>query len=253
MLSAGIKQRINSTYAQYNDGSVELEARFGRLTQRGFKPGVSRQVFNRIRDYFDQRAQVIETRTTDYLSQNIRKTVTIPSDETPPQTIWITKDRLWNQEDPNYGIRYSMSREIPIQPVNKFIPKIIREKSRYSYNVFKSMVRIDLTVVNMVQGVHKGFDRALVINGVGYRAEVDGKTLTLHLGFSHPVQHAIPDSVEVVVDKFIRVVVRGIDLQAVGQMAAVIRASKSPDPYKGKGVTYEGERIRKKAGKKAVT
>ncbi len=156
MLLAGIKQRINSTYAQYNDGSVELEARFGRLTQRGFKPGVSRQVFNRIRDYFEQRAQVIETRTTDYISQNVRKTVTIPSDETPPQTIWITKDRLWNHEDRNYGIRYSMSREISIHPVNKFVPEIIREKSRYSYNVFKSMVRIDLTVVNMVQGIQGG-------------------------------------------------------------------------------------------------
>ncbi len=122
-----------------------------------------------------------------------------------------------------------------------------QRSSRASQGLMRSLVS------NMVQGVHKGFDRALVINGVGYRAEVDGKTLTLHLGFSHPVQHAIPDSVEVVVDKFIRVVVRGIDLQAVGQMAAVIRASKSPDPYKGKGVTYEGERIRKKAGKKAVT
>jgi len=77
--------------------------------------------------------------------------------------------------------------------------------------------------------------------------------LTLHLGFSHPVQHAVPDGVEVVVDKFTRVVVRGIDLQAVGQMAAGSRASKSPDPDKIKGVTYEGERIRKKAGKKAVT
>ena len=156
MLSAGIKQRINSTYAEYNDGSVELEARFGRLTQRGFKPGVSRQVFNRIREYFDQRAQVIETRTTDYISKNVRKTVTVPTDESPPQTIWITKTRMWNEEDPNYGIRYSTSREIPIHPVNNFVPEIIREKSRYSYNVFKGMVRIDMTVVNMVQGVQGG-------------------------------------------------------------------------------------------------
>jgi hypothetical protein len=153
MLSSSIKQRINSTYANYNDGSVELEARFGRLTSRGFKPGVSREVFNRIKAYFSQRAQVIETRTTDYISKNVRKTVTVPSDESTPETIWITKDRLWNQEDPNYGVRYSMSREIPIQPVPNFSPEIIREKNRYSYYVFKNMVRIDMTIVNMVQGV----------------------------------------------------------------------------------------------------
>jgi hypothetical protein len=153
MLSSSIKQRINSTYANYNDGSVELEARFGRLTSRGFKPGVSREVFNRIKAYFSQRAQVIETRTTDYISKNVRKTVTVPSNESTPETIWITKDRLWNQEDPNYGVRYSMSREIPIQPVPNFSPEIIREKNRYSYYVFKNMVRIDMTIVNMVQGV----------------------------------------------------------------------------------------------------
>ena len=93
MLTAGIKQRINSTYAQYNDGSVELEARFGRLSKRGFTPGVTRQVFNRIRDYFDQRAQAIETKTTDYISKNIRKTVTVPTGDKTPEVIWITKDR----------------------------------------------------------------------------------------------------------------------------------------------------------------
>lgn len=152
MLSASIKQRINSTYAQYNDGTVELEARFGRTTNRGFIPGVSREVFNRIRDYFDQRAQVIETRTTDYISKNVRKTVTTPPSG-HPETIWITKDRLWNQEDTDYGIRYSMSREIPVHPVNNFVPDVIREKHRYSYSVFKNMVQIDMTIVNMVNGV----------------------------------------------------------------------------------------------------
>ena len=141
MLSAGIKQRINSTYAQYNDGTVELEARVGHLTNRGFKPGVSREVFNRIKQYFDQRAGAVETKTTDYIgkinNQNVRKTVTVPTDNTTqPQTIWITKDRLWNQEDKNYGVRYSMSREVPIQPVPNFVPDVIREKNRYSYSVF---------------------------------------------------------------------------------------------------------------------
>ncbi|GAG55276.1 unnamed protein product, partial [marine sediment metagenome] len=156
MLTAGIKQRINSTYAEYNDGTVELEVRFGRLTNRGFAPGVTRQVFNRIRDYFNNRAQVVETKTTDYISQNVRKTVTVPVGDESPQTIWITKDRLWNQEDKNYGMRYSMSREVPIQPVPEFVPEIIREKNRYSYSVFRDMVRIDITMVDMVQGLQGG-------------------------------------------------------------------------------------------------
>ena len=108
-------------------------------------------------------------------------------------------------------------------------------------------------VANMIQGVAKGFERALEVSGVGYRAEMIGNKLELHLGFSHPVQHPIPDNVEVTVEKNTRIVVRGIDLQAVGQMAAVIRATKIPDPYKIKGVMYAGERIKKKAGKKAVS
>jgi len=152
MLSSSIKQRINSTYAQYNDNTVELESRFGKLTQGGFKPGVTKEVFNRIRDHFEQRAQVIETRTTDYIGKNIRKTVTVPTVGSP-QTIWITKNRLWSEDDPNYGIRYSMSREIPIHPVDNFVPETIREKNRYSYSVYKNMVRVDMTVVNMIQGV----------------------------------------------------------------------------------------------------
>lgn len=153
MLSSGIKQRINSTYSEYNDGTIELEARFGKFIGKRFKPGVSRQTFNRIREYFNNRGQVVETRTTDYISKNVRKTVTIPTNDTESNTMWITKDRLWNQEDDNYGIRYSMSREVPIHPVDNFTPDVIREKSRYSYSVFQNTVRIDLTIVNMIQNV----------------------------------------------------------------------------------------------------
>jgi len=188
MLTAGIKQRIKSTYAEYNDGTVELEARFGRLTNRGFIPGVTRQIFNRIRDYFDQRAQAVETKTTDYISQNVRKTVTVPVGDKEPKTIWITKDRLWNQEDKNYGIRYSMSREIPIQPVPDFVPDIIREKSRYSYSVFRDMVRIDITMVDMVQGLQGGFQKDQtryeveieLINPLGLVAFDKSLVVTLH-------------------------------------------------------------------------
>lgn len=108
-------------------------------------------------------------------------------------------------------------------------------------------------LANMIVGVEKGYEKILDIKGVGYRAEMSGKTLTLHLGYSHPVERVIPDGIEVTVEKNTRVFVRGIDKQAVGQIAAVIRATKDPDPYKVKGVTYAGERIKKKAGKKAVS
>jgi large subunit ribosomal protein L6 len=108
-------------------------------------------------------------------------------------------------------------------------------------------------LANMVVGVEKGYERALLVSGVGYRAETSGNELTMFLGYSHPVVHKVPDGIEVTVEKNTRIVVKGIDRQAVGQMAAVIRASKVPDPYKIKGVLYEGERIKKKAGKKAVS
>jgi large subunit ribosomal protein L6 len=107
-------------------------------------------------------------------------------------------------------------------------------------------------ISNMIEGVTKGYKRALVISGVGYRAELSGKKLTLHLGYSHPVVHNLPEGVDVKVDKNTRIEVSGIDKQVVGQLAAVIRATKIPDPYKIKGITYEGERIKKKAGKKTV-
>ncbi len=156
MLSSILKQRINSTYAEYNnDGTIELEARFGRSTNRGFKSGVSIQVFNRIKNYFDSRAQYISTKTTDYITQSIRKTVTSPVGTENSKIIWIEKLRLWNQDDIKYGIRYSMSREVPIKPIPNYSPQIIREKNRYSYYVFQNMVRIDLTMVNMIQGLQQ--------------------------------------------------------------------------------------------------
>lgn len=156
MLTPNIKQRISSTYASHGNKNVELEARFGRSTIKGFVPGVTRQTFNRIREYFTTKAHPVQTKTTDYISGDIRKTVTTPlSSDTSPETIWIKKTRLWNQEDNNYGIRYSMSKELPISPVERFNPKVIREKNRWSFMVFGGTVRVDLTMVNMVQGLQK--------------------------------------------------------------------------------------------------
>ena len=108
-------------------------------------------------------------------------------------------------------------------------------------------------VANMVTGVDKGFERALLISGVGYRAEMSGKNVVFHLGYSHKIEISIPEKIEVVVDPATRVLVKGIDREAVGLLAAKIRSLRKPDPYKAKGITYEGERILRKAGKKTIS
>lgn len=102
---------------------------------------------------------------------------------------------------------------------------------------------------NMVIGVTKGFERALEINGVGYRAEVKGDVLALSLGYSHPINFQLPNGITVEVDKMTKLLVKGIDKELVGQTAAKIRDFRSPEPYKGKGVKYADEVILRKAGK----
>jgi large subunit ribosomal protein L6 len=104
-------------------------------------------------------------------------------------------------------------------------------------------------VANMVTGVSSGFRRVLEISGVGYRAEAKGRTLQLALGYSHPVVFALPDGVEVKVDKQTVVTLEGADRQVLGETAAAIRKLRPPEPYKGKGIKYAEETIRRKAGK----
>jgi len=105
-------------------------------------------------------------------------------------------------------------------------------------------------IANLVTGVTEGFTKKLEITGVGYRAAVQGKFLQLNLGFSHDVNYPIPDGIEIQCPKPTEIVVSGIDKQKVGQVAAEIRAYRPPEPYKGKGVRYEGEYILRKEGKK---
>ena len=104
-------------------------------------------------------------------------------------------------------------------------------------------------VANMVKGVSIGFEKSLEISGVGYRAEVGGSTLKLIIGFSAPVEYPIPEGVHIKVDKLVNILVSGIDKQMVGRVAAEIRSLKKPEPYKGKGIKYLGEQIRRKVGK----
>jgi len=102
---------------------------------------------------------------------------------------------------------------------------------------------------NMVTGVTKGFQTNLEINGVGYRAEVKGNELVLSLGYSHPVNFAIPDGIAIDVEKMTKLSVKGFDKELVGQTAAKIRSFRGPEPYKGKGIKYADETILRKAGK----
>lgn len=107
-------------------------------------------------------------------------------------------------------------------------------------------------IANMVMGVTEGFTKSLEIQGVGYRAEKKGKGITLHLGFSHPVEYEIPEGIEIEVPSPTQVLIRGADKETVGQVAAEIRGIRPPEPYKGKGVRYSGEQVRRKAGKTAT-
>lgn len=105
-------------------------------------------------------------------------------------------------------------------------------------------------LANMVRGVTKGYEKKLELVGVGFRAQLQGKSLNLALGFSHPVNFPIPEGISIETPSQTEIIVRGIDRQKVGQVAAEIRAVRPPEPYKGKGVRYTGEQITLKEGKK---
>lgn len=117
-----------------------------------------------------------------------------------------------------------------------------------AYNAMHGLTRA--LINNMVKGVAEGFTRTLEIEGVGYRGEIQGKKLVLALGYSHPVPVEPPPGITFAVDKSQRVVtIEGPDKQVVGQVAATIRKLRPPEPYKGKGIRYQGEKVRRKAGK----
>lgn len=107
-------------------------------------------------------------------------------------------------------------------------------------------------IANMVEGVSRGFEKRLIIEGIGYRAVLNGNKLVLSLGYSHPIEIQAPKGIEFKVEKN-TILISGQDKQVVGQVAADIRVHRKPEPYKGKGIRYEGEVVRRKAGKKATS
>jgi large subunit ribosomal protein L6 len=124
------------------------------------------------------------------------------------------------------------------------IPRSETKRARTLWGTTRALVN------NMVGGVSKGFSKTLEINGVGYRAQVQGKNLQLQLGYSHDVIYPIPAGVTIKCEKPTQITISGADRQRVGQVAAEIRAFRKPEPYKGKGIKYDNERILRKEGKK---
>lgn len=149
---------------------------------------------------------------------------------------------------PNGQLSGSFSPEMEILMEDGTV-KVNRPTDRGPHRALHGLTRT--LIANMVEGVTKGFTRELEINGVGYRAQLKGKDLELLVGYSHPVIIAPAKDTSFEVPKPTQVIVKGIDKQAVGQLAAQIRAIRPPEPYKGKGIKYVEEHIRRKVGKRA--
>ncbi len=136
---------------------------------------------------------------------------------------------------------------IDIKDNELYVVKVETGKLAKKSDAFQALTRS--LIQNMVDGVTKGFEKKLEIVGVGYRSALEGRNLNLSLGYSHPVIFPLPDGIEVAIDKQTQITIKGIDKQLVGSTAAKIRSFRPPEPYKGKGIRYEGEHIRRKVGK----
>lgn len=148
------------------------------------------------------------------------------------------------------GPKGSLSRKIMSGVSVEIDEKTVQVKMSDDNKESQAAHGITRTLINnMVDGVTKGFEKILEITGVGYRAEVKGNVLSLALGYSHPVNYEIPKGISVEVDKMTKIMLRGNDRELVGQTAAKIRSFREPEPYKGKGIKYAGEKIMRKAGK----
>ncbi len=140
-----------------------------------------------------------------------------------------------------------LNSEVELKQNDNVLSFAPRSGSRFAAAVAGTMRSI---IANMAQGVSEGFERKLELVGVGYRAQAQGKKLNLTLGFSHPVEYTVPDEITVETPSQTEIVIRGVDKQQVGQVAAEIRRFRPPEPYKGKGVRYAGERVVLKEAKK---
>jgi len=149
---------------------------------------------------------------------------------------------------PKGELTQAMSRDLSIEREDSRLV-VTRPTDRKDHRALHGLTRT--LIYNMVVGVTDGYEKRLEIQGVGYRAQLKGKALELALGYSHPVKVDAPDGIEFEVPQPTQVIVRGIDKQAVGEIAARIRKTRPPEPYKGKGVRYQDEHVARKVGKRA--
>ncbi|HMS63263.1 MAG TPA: 50S ribosomal protein L6 [Solirubrobacteraceae bacterium] len=172
-----------------------------------------------------------------------RKPITVPSGveiKIEPELVTV--------KGPKGELSERISRDMTVQQDGEVLT-VERPTDRGEHRALHGLTRS--LVANMVEGVTNGYVKALEIQGVGYRAALKGKNLELALGYSHPVSIDAPDGIEFEVPQPTRVVVKGISKQMVGEVAANIRKQRPPEPYKGKGIRYEGEYVARKVGKRA--
>ncbi len=175
-----------------------------------------------------------------------RKPITVPSGV----TVTVGEGNLVTVKGPKGTLTQQMPSDIAIQQDNGTI-NITRPTEEKQHRALHGLTRALLN--NMVIGTSTGFQKVLEINGVGYRAQKTGRNLTMSLGFSHPVIVEAPDGIDLNVGERNTVIVAGSDKQLVGEVAANIRGLRPPEPYKGKGIKYSDETIRRKAGKAGKT
>ncbi len=172
-----------------------------------------------------------------------RKPIPVPTGVTvkvEPEVVHVT--------GPRGALSERKSRDIGVEEQDGVLV-VTRPTDRGEHRALHGLTRS--LVANMVEGVTQGFEKRLEIQGVGYRAQLKGRNLELALGYSHPVSVEAPQGIEFEVPQPTRVVVRGNDKQVVGETAAYIRKQRPPEPYKGKGIRYEGEFVARKVGKRA--
>jgi large subunit ribosomal protein L6 len=170
-----------------------------------------------------------------------RKPIQVPSN-----TKVSLEDGLIKVEGPKGKLEFQIPAGIEIE-LDEDVIVVKRSKDEKKFRALHGLTRAIIN--NMLVGVTQGHQKELEIVGVGFRAQMKGKSLLLQIGFSHPVEYPLPEGITIEVPNPTTIVVKGIDKQKVGEVAAEIRAFYPPEPYKGKGIRYRGEYVRKKAGK----
>ena len=171
-----------------------------------------------------------------------KKPIVVPEEV----TVTLAENNVVTVKGPKGELTYTLSNEIKIEKEGNVITLIRPSESKQHRSIHGTTRSL---LDNMVTGVSKGFERSLELVGVGYRAQLQGQKLVLSVGFSHPVEFTPEDGVQIEVPENTKITIRGIDKERVGALASSIRQVRPPEPYKGKGIRYQGEIVRRKEGK----